>query len=734
MCRGTSRNVDYSCLLCMSKLHVILVLGIGILLGLFQFAESGQAQKKAQEPVPTQSPDVLRINTRLVQTDVMVFDKKGRFVEGLQPEQFELLVDGKRQPISFFETIRTGSDREEAQLIAAVSGRPQPSALTTTSSSVHGRTILFFVDDLHTGPNSILRVRETLLEFVDHKLADGDQVAITSASGRVGFLQQLTDNKAVLRAAVERISYAAAMGLDHENPPMSEYAAFLIVEQHDRLPQKAAPGVASAPTSLFDYFVLQTMKEDNVDRPIAEAIVDRRATAIVRNSATTNKLTLLTLGNLMQSLAKVTGRKLVFFMSDGFIPNYAGSDIADSINRATETANAAGVVIYSIDARGLATDPHLDPSVSGGFDSTGVLTSRLAPELSASQEPLHAVALPTGGRALLNTNALDESIGKGLDETSNYYLLAWRPDTADNRIPKPSNIKVSIAGRPDLEVKLRRGYLGMAARPSKSKAKAADTAAAENEMLSESVTPTRVAELPTALFVGYKRGSGSTAELLAFIGVSDDESEGNPATDAQVVGVVFDSNGKPVGSFRRGVTITKTKSQGLHGTANYQVNLPAGLYQVRVFARDKNSGRLGTAHQWLEIPNVKSGQLSLSSLYLGEIGENSVNETQEVSISPSRRFVQASSLRFTTYIYGASQDKTPPDLAIQTTIARGGIPLVTTPERKVSTDKLSGGSAIPYSAQFPLNKLPAGRYRLEIIVKDRSSKSTASQQAEFVVY
>src|SRR2546422_6152087 len=63
-------------------------------------------------PKPQQPDEVIRINTELVQTDVMVFDKKGRFVDGLQREQFELSVDGKTQPISSFEQVRSGSSKE----------------------------------------------------------------------------------------------------------------------------------------------------------------------------------------------------------------------------------------------------------------------------------------------------------------------------------------------------------------------------------------------------------------------------------------------------------------------------------------------------------------------------------------------------------------------------------------------------------------------------------------------
>lgn len=686
---------------------------------------------------------MLRINTELVQTDVMVFDKQGRFVEGLQPEQFELQVNGKRMPISFFERVTSGSENEQAQLIASRGGKSAAIAEKTTpaSTSFRGRTVLFFIDDLHVSPGSISRIRKTLLEFIDNKLTENDQVAITSASGRIGFLQQLTDNKTVLGAALDRITYAAALGLDHENPPMSEYAAWLILEQHDRLPQKVAPGAgAPAPTSLFDYFVERTIKANHVDGAVAAAIVERRAKMIVRNSAATNKLTLLTLGNLMQSIAQVPGRKLLVFMSDGFVPNYSGSDISDTLRRATEAANAAGVVIYSIDSRGLGTDPYLDASSSGGFDSTGVLMSRLSSELSATQEALHAVATPTGGRALINTNSLKDSIAKALNETSNYYLLAWRPESTDYRVLKAAKIKITITGRPDLEVKLRRGFLGAPSPPSKPKVKASGTKEADDEMLTANtagVSPTYGEKLPTSLFVGYKLSPNNSTQLVAFIGVGDrshgDAPESSHLSEAQVVGVVFDSKGKPVGSFRRGMV---AKNKGNYAISNYQVNLPSGLYQVRVFAREKKDGRLGFAHQWIEIPDVKPGQPSLSSLYFGEItGDvgSSVGDSQEVGASASQRFAHASSLRFTVYIYDSVNAQLPPDLGIQTRILRGGQPLVTTPERKVATDKLAGFATIPYSAQFSLNKLPPGRYRLEVIVTDHRTNSTASQQSEFFV-
>src|SRR6266849_6083256 len=188
----------------------------------------------AQQPqsTPGQSEDVVRVNTALVQTDVTVFDRRGTFVEDLKREQFVLKVDGKPREISFFEKIRAGSHSEEAQL-AAARGNAISNPGGTPIPLDRGRTIFFFVDDLHVPATDIVSVRESLKRFVDRTMGQNDEAAIITTSGQVGFLQQLTDNKAVLRAAVDRITTRLQNVHDAERPAMSEYQAML-VQQNDR--------------------------------------------------------------------------------------------------------------------------------------------------------------------------------------------------------------------------------------------------------------------------------------------------------------------------------------------------------------------------------------------------------------------------------------------------------------------------------------------------------------------
>src|SRR5436190_6127417 len=80
------------------------------------------ASANGQNPPPQKTPepdDVIRVNSELVQTDVMVFDKQGKFVNTLQREDFQLRIDGKPRTVEFFERITAGIKNEDAQLSAA---------------------------------------------------------------------------------------------------------------------------------------------------------------------------------------------------------------------------------------------------------------------------------------------------------------------------------------------------------------------------------------------------------------------------------------------------------------------------------------------------------------------------------------------------------------------------------------------------------------------------------------
>src|ERR1051325_4083049 len=149
----------------------------------FLCLSSVAAQQKKPSPSPSPNPaevdEVVRVTTEPVQTDVMVFDKDGKFVDGLQPEQFELLVDGQPQPIAFFENVVTGARNERAALRAARDNKRAQPVAEPEPVSDHGRTILFFINELHLSPGSLASTHKTISYFIDNMLGPNDEVAIT---------------------------------------------------------------------------------------------------------------------------------------------------------------------------------------------------------------------------------------------------------------------------------------------------------------------------------------------------------------------------------------------------------------------------------------------------------------------------------------------------------------------------------------------------------------------------
>src|SRR5436190_1358845 len=302
-------------------------------------AAAGQTKTATQ---PQEQEDVVRINTELVQTDVMVFDKKGHFADGLKAEQFALKIDNKAQPISFFERVGSGSLLKERKAQAGT----EPSS-TNLSSTIRGRTLLFFIDDLHLAPDSLVRTRKALFEFIDHGMSDKDVAAITSSSGQIGFLQQFTDNKVALRSAVARLNYRANTKMDMEKPPMSEYIALKIREGDQQT---------------ITYYI-EEMQKQNCFRPSpgsppictispqsAKQLVMERAQQIVTQAAPDTDNTLRLLEGLMRSAGQLPGRKLVFLISDGFYLSDRKTGSVDRIKRITDAAGRAGVIIYTLDA------------------------------------------------------------------------------------------------------------------------------------------------------------------------------------------------------------------------------------------------------------------------------------------------------------------------------------------------------------------------------------------------
>ena len=691
-------------------------------------------QTRAQKP----SPDVVRVSTDLVQTSVTVVDRDGKFVNGLEREQFQLQIDGKLQPISFLESVVAGGSKEEEIALRLQAPGTQPK----TRPVQRGRTIVFFLDDLHLSLQSHDRTRTMLLNFINNEMGQRDLVAIASASGQLNFLQQFTTNREVLRAAVSRLLHrpVSASGYGTGRTPMTEYLAFNIENRSD--------------PKLVEFYVEECLKQTSLPKKNPDLLRALRATCTtqVKNSARAvlaqasdiTRATYSSLASLMESSARRPGRKLAFFVSDGFLLDTGlSSSLSDELMRIINNAQRAGVVVYTIDAKGL-TSGALDATNSVPVDPQGRLAAMAMRSISASQDALHALASDTGGRALRNQNVFDRFVTEVLRETSNYYVLAWRPESQEHKEKKFRNVKVEIAGRPDLKVRLPKGYLEVvnAASAAIAKQPQAETKAPARvlgDALSDFYTRS---EVPTTISLAYlntpANGMVLTTSIQIASGFLGFGNDGKQPASIDLAGVVLDDTSKIVTSFKNRLSANPVaQEQGSDQSSliyNHRAPLEPGIYQVRVAVRDGHSGRVGSAMEWIVIPDVASRQLTLSSLLLGGKVIETKGAADQVQFSVDHRFSRNDSLNYWVFVYNANQTgaEKAPNLAAQVQVLREG-QTVTTNRYPLKFKELPDPARIPFGGDLILSKLAPGYYELRITVEDLVAHTSASQSIGFEV-
>lgn len=107
-------------------------------------ALAGAAVQAQQEDPAALFTEVIEV--RVVNIEVVVTDRDGVRVHGLEPSDFELLVDGEPVPIDFFTEIQDGVAREAGgDGVAAAPGRGsrsrgRPSSTKRTCSSAGANT------------------------------------------------------------------------------------------------------------------------------------------------------------------------------------------------------------------------------------------------------------------------------------------------------------------------------------------------------------------------------------------------------------------------------------------------------------------------------------------------------------------------------------------------------------------------------------------------------------------
>jgi VWFA-related protein len=578
-----------------------------------------------------------------------------------------------------------------------------------------------------------------IARFLDTEMGSRDSLAIASSKGQIGFLQQFTNNREVLRAALARVlpqpSEERTFGM---SLPMSEFTAMQIETRSDRQ------------NNVLAVYVDECLKQSGFlggDRRTAlnmrlncERLVKSNARNILLNTGQATERTYQSLESLMRSAARLPGRKLVFFISDGFMGQGGplGTSFSNKIKQITDAAQSANTVIYSIDARGLVSGT-LDATNNLVPDANGRTAALAAAEILATQDALNALAEDTGGRALRNQNYFDRWVGNVLDETSNYYVLAWRPSTEVEKESKFRNIKLSVVGRPELSVRAPRGYIEQ---PQVEASKSSGEEKKKSADLSDVLLDAYVTNaLPTALSLTHLNTPANGPLLTAsfqIAGSSLDYGDGKQPATVTVVGVMLNDKGKIAGGFQTQLNVKPLTSEEPDSSGiiyNHRERLTPGIYQVRVAARDERSRRIGSAMQWIVIPDLSNRQLTLSSVLItGPVNDNTASKdaAPQVQLSADRRFSRSHQLEYLIFIYNAKRDaKGATNLTVETQVLRDG-KVISTAQQKV-IENSGDPERIPYAADLSLKSLAPGTYDLRVKIIDAVANTTAIKTTDFFV-
>lgn len=156
-----------------------------------------------------------------------------------------------------------------------------------------------------------------------------------------------------------------------------------------------------------------------------------------------------------------------------------------------------------------------------------------------------------------------------------------------------------------------------------------------------------------------------------------------------------------------------------------------GAYQVRVAVRDVASEKIGSASQFLEVPDAKKHRLALSGIIVNRASKKMVEEdTTEPkdyavggSGSPAQRvFRQGETITYKFLIFNAKLNaKTRrPDLDTQVLLYRDSKPVYSSAVTPLKSDQGAGPGGVPaYGALRLGSNLEPGEYLLQLVAWDK---------------
>ena len=708
---------------------------------LFLFAVSSFAQTPTATPPVEDIDETIKISTNLIQLDVVVTDKDGNIVTDLKPEDFEVFENGERQDITYFSFININPQTNKLEATSAQKNSkgqvmiPVPSAKLKVEDV--RRTYALVVDDLGLSFASTYWVQQALKKFINEQMQEGDLVAIIRTGSGVGALQSFTSDKRLLLAAAEKVKWnmSTRTGIGAYNALQPNFKDQLNGEIADGS-KNSVEGAESD-----DEFAKQMEEFRNQNFSVG---------------------TLGALNYVIKGMSELPGRKSMLLFTEGFRLTVDGQPTRtfDALRVLADLANRSSVVIYTIDPRGLDV-----PGMLQAQDNTWLLDSNKVAQMLEernnvfleSQQSLRYLAYETGGFPFINQNDLNKGIRKAVNDQNSYYLLGYQPDsdTFDPKKRKFNKLTVKVK-RPGLNVRYRSGFFGITDEKMRDVAK---TQTPAQKMISALTSPFNASGVNLSLYpiYGNDAQSGDFIRALVYIDPKDLKFEqiagGKRKAVFDLIAMTFGDNGVAVDKLSKTYTVEVSErvyQNILKKGFVYDLTVPikkAGAYQFRIALRDAASDAVGSASQFIEVPNFKKKKLTLSNLILDSY---SATDWQKISLGQPvasgeksvfmettlRQFTRGNVLQYNYVIYNARPDKAQkPQLETQMRLIRDGKVVFEGGKTPLNVAGQTDLQRIQTSGALTLGKnLEPGTYILQIIVFDVVAGEKPRVSTQFVEF
>ncbi len=703
-------------------------------------AQSQDSRQKNQD-------DVISLKAHLVNIDVMVKDKKGKYITDLKAEDFTVVENGAQQKIEFFDPPLAASPLAASPLAGngSESGKTNSSSLSTSGGL---RNIISLVlDGQTTELTNLKQVREGTLKYVRERITDTDTVAVFGVSNGLQLIQTFTQDKAKLIQAIESTYTLTASNRNLERNQVSQDIERLREELKGAgdlsQPQSAAQGSAAARAmiasrALEQFVKLRAQLSLQQARPILAAIAA-----------------------ICEAQRAIPGKKTLVLFSQGFV---ASSVLDWQVQGTIDMANRANVAVYIIDSAGLtAGGPQsgaLVPSGPlGGVAATGSPASRSLAVggesvfdnvryegLNREQDILYRISGDTGGEFFKGNN----DIGKGLEridqEIRSRYTLAYY-STDPNFDGSFRKLKIDVR-RPDVHVLSRSGYYAI------GNEEIVPLSPEDRKLLANVAEAASNPALPLFMeLVPFRAQAGRYVVPMSIemppSAVKFDRKGDRQEMHLDVVGVIRESQDHILsrlgGSFNVGLSAEQYQSIVNNNIFYRQdMELAPGTYDVDLIVRDKLSGKMAAKRVKLVLP-VADAEFSTTAVTLSRqatpVGKTAQSSDVfshggvQIRPSPGREFRVTDNLIIFFELYNAatSPETSKPLVRVTVTLVKDN-KAATKPIDYVLTDTVAEPVLHQTFAKYlKLTGLATGKYTAVIEVKDMVARKLVTQQASFVI-